>query len=73
MSFLTGQTDEEMERRRHAEEIRCEMTFGLMGRMPDFVKESVTDAAAFMEIPSRRGRHYSDKLERYHLDRRENN
>jgi len=67
-----GETEEEPEWRRHAEEIRYEMIFWLVGRMPDFVKESVTDAAAFMEIPSRRGGYYSDNLARYHLDRPEN-
>ncbi|MGC1400120.1 4-hydroxyphenylacetate 3-hydroxylase family protein [Candidatus Binatus sp.] len=72
MSFLVGETDEEVERRRHAEEIRCEMTFGLMGRMPDFMNALVTDAAAFMEIPSRHGRRYTDNLARYYLDCREN-
>src|SRR5215510_5704939 len=46
LSFLLAKTIEEVERRRHAEEFRAEATFGLMGRLPDFMNALVTDAAA---------------------------
>src|SRR5882724_7150767 len=46
LSFLMGETVEEVERRRRAEEIRCELTCGLLGRMPDFMNALMTDAAA---------------------------
>ncbi len=72
LSFLMGETVEEVERRRRAEEARCEMTCGLMGRMPDFMNALMTDAAAFMEIPSRRGRHFGENLFRYYEACREN-
>ncbi|MDB5108740.1 MAG: hypothetical protein JWM69_1681 [Candidatus Binatus sp.] len=72
ISFLMGDTVEEVDRRRKAEEIRCEMTCGLMGRMPDFMNALITDAAAFMEIPSQRGRRFGENLVRYYEDCREN-
>ena len=72
MSFLMGETVEEVERRRRAEEFRCELNGGLMGRMPDFMNALMTDAAAFMEIPSRRERRFGENLVRYYEDCREN-
>src|SRR5262249_37785485 len=46
LSFLLAETIEEVERRCRAEEFRAEATFGLMGRLPDFMNALVTDAAA---------------------------
>ncbi len=46
LSFLMADTPEEVEQRWKCEEFRAETTFGLMGRMPDFMNALVTDAAA---------------------------
>jgi len=46
LSFLLAKTVEDVERRWRAEEFRAEATFGLMGRLPDFMNALVTDAAA---------------------------
>jgi 4-hydroxyphenylacetate 3-monooxygenase oxygenase component len=72
VSFLMGETVEEVERRRRAEEFRCEMTCGLLGRMPDFMNALMTDAAAFMEIPSRANPELGRNLVRYYEECREN-
>src|SRR5215469_1050695 len=46
LSFLETRTAEDVTRRMRAEEFRAEATFGLMGRLPDFMNALVTDAAA---------------------------
>ena len=46
LSFLMAETAEDVERRVRAEEFRAETTYGLMGRMPDFMNALVTDAGA---------------------------
>jgi 4-hydroxyphenylacetate 3-monooxygenase/anthranilate 3-monooxygenase (FAD)/4-hydroxyphenylacetate 3-monooxygenase len=53
-SFLITRTWDEMERRLLGERLRCELTYGLMGRLPDFMNGFVTDMA---EIQGLLGRH----------------
>ncbi len=69
LSFLPGDTVEQVERRRRAEEFRCEFTCGLMGRMPDFMNAMVTDVAT-MNLP--RNPRFSANLMRYYEDCRDN-
>jgi 4-hydroxyphenylacetate 3-monooxygenase oxygenase component len=69
LSFLMGDTVEQVDRRRRAEEFRCESTCGLMGRMPDFMNALVTDAA-IMNLP--RNPRFEANLTRYYEDCREN-
>ena len=45
LSFLRVRGIEDAARRMRAEEFRAEATFGLMGRMPDFMNALLTDAA----------------------------
>ena len=45
LSFLMTETAEDVARRVRAEEFRAEATFGLMGRLPDFMNALLTDAA----------------------------
>ena len=71
VSFLMGDTVEDIERRRSAEEFRCEFTCGLMGRMPDFMNALVTDAA-MMNLTSRRNPRFAANLMHYYEDCREN-
>ena len=45
LSFLVTETVEDVTRRIRAEEFRAEATWGLMGRLPDFMNAMVTDAS----------------------------
>lgn len=71
-SFLMGETDAEVDKRRRSEEFRAEFTFGLMGRLPDFMNALVTDAAAYMDVPAKRVPKFGENLVRYYEDCREN-
>jgi 4-hydroxyphenylacetate 3-monooxygenase oxygenase component len=66
LSFLMAETVEEVEQRSRAEEMRAEFTYGLMGRMPDFMNALVTDATAVREILSQREPRFGDNLLRYY-------
>src|SRR5215468_10878576 len=48
LSFLSAKSADEVIRRQRADELRAETTFGLMGRMPDFMNAVVTDVALGM-------------------------
>ena len=48
MSFLPAKSADDVIRRQRADELRAETTFGLMGRMPDFMNAVVTDVALGM-------------------------
>src|SRR4030095_13534425 len=66
LSFLMAGTAEEVERRWRAEEFRAEATFGLMGRMPDFMNALVTDAAAAHEFIGEREPRFGENILRYY-------
>ena len=42
-SFVLAKTWEEMEQRLRGERARCELTYGLMGRLPDFMNAFITE------------------------------
>ena len=48
LSFLITESAEDITRRIRSEEFRAEATFGLMGRMPDFMNAMVTDGACYL-------------------------
>jgi 4-hydroxyphenylacetate 3-monooxygenase oxygenase component len=66
MSFLITDTEEDVERRVRAEEFRAESTFGLMGRMPDFMNALVTDAAVAHPFIGQRNQRFGENIFRYY-------
>ncbi|HKA55438.1 MAG TPA: 4-hydroxyphenylacetate 3-hydroxylase N-terminal domain-containing protein [Candidatus Binatia bacterium] len=71
LSFLLAETIEEVERRCRAEEFRAEATFGLMGRLPDFMNALVTDAAAAHTFLGQHESRFGDNVLRYYEQCRE--
>ena len=71
LSFLLAETIEEVERRRRAEEFRAEATFGLMGRLPDFMNALVTDAAAAHTFLGQQESRFGHNVLRYYEQCRE--
>ena len=45
-SFVLAETWQDIEKRRYAETARCELTCGMMGRLPDYMNAFVADMAA---------------------------
>ncbi len=66
LSFFMADTPEEVERRWKCEEFRAETTFGLMGRMPDFMNALVTDAAAARASFGQRNPQFGENILRYY-------
>lgn len=71
LSFLITDTAQDVDRRVRAEEFRAEATFGLMGRLPDFMNALVTDAAVAHEFIGQRNKQYGDNTLRYYEDCRD--
>jgi len=69
LSFLMTETTEDVTRRMRAEEFRAEATFGLMGRLPDFMNALVTDAAVAAPLIGEPG--FRDNIVRYYEECRE--
>ncbi|MGH7935091.1 MAG: 4-hydroxyphenylacetate 3-hydroxylase family protein [Candidatus Binataceae bacterium] len=69
--FLMAETVDQVERRIAAEEFRADLTFGLMGRMPDFCNALVTDVAVARAYLGRREARYAENLMRYYEECRE--
>jgi 4-hydroxyphenylacetate 3-monooxygenase oxygenase component len=72
LSFLLAETVEDVDRRVRAEEFRAEATFGLMGRLPDFMNALVTDAAAAHEFIGEREPRFGENILRYYEQCRDN-
>ena len=72
LSFLITDTEDDVDRRVRAEEFRAEATFGLMGRMPDFMNALVTDAAVAHPFIGQRNKQLGDNIQRYYEDCRDN-
>ena len=53
-SFIMPKTPDEMEQRLRGARARCELAYGLMGRLPDFMNGFVTDAAVIRGLLGRR-------------------
>jgi 4-hydroxyphenylacetate 3-monooxygenase oxygenase component len=71
LSFLLTGTAEDVARRIRAEEFRAEATFGLMGRLPDFMNALVTDGAAAASFIAQREPRFSENIVRYYEECRE--
>ncbi len=72
LSFLMAETAEDVERRVRAEEFRAETTYGLMGRMPDFMNALVTDAAIAAPFIGQREPRFGENARRYYEECRDN-
>ena len=72
LSFLITDTAEDVDRRVRAEEFRAEATFGLMGRLPDFMNALVTDAAVAHPFIGQRNKQFGDNIVRYYEACRDN-
>ncbi len=72
LSFLMAETLEDVERRVRAEEFRAETTYGLMGRMPDFMNALVTDAAIAAPFIGQREPRFGENALRYYAECRDN-
>jgi 4-hydroxyphenylacetate 3-monooxygenase oxygenase component len=72
LSFLIAETAEDVERRVRAEEFRAEITFGLMGRLPDFMNALVTDAAVASPFIGQREPRFGENVMRYYEQCRDN-
>lgn len=66
LSFLLTRSADDVNRRIRAEEFRAEATFGLMGRMPDFMNALVTDAAFAAPFLARREPRFGENILRYY-------
>src|SRR5262249_28688948 len=71
LSFLRVGGIEDAARRMRAEEFRAEATFGLMGRMPDFMNALVTDAAVAAPFLGKREPRFGENIVRYYEECRE--
>ncbi|HEV8716786.1 MAG TPA: 4-hydroxyphenylacetate 3-hydroxylase N-terminal domain-containing protein [Candidatus Binatia bacterium] len=65
-SFVIARTWDEMEQRLRGERARCEFTYGLMGRLPDFMNAFVTDAAAVRNLLGRRTPQFGENAWHYY-------
>ena len=72
LSFLLAESAEDVDRRVRAEEFRAEVTFGLMGRLPDFMNALVTDAAAAHAFLGQHESRFGQNVLRYYERCREN-
>jgi anthranilate 3-monooxygenase (FAD) / 4-hydroxyphenylacetate 3-monooxygenase len=71
LSFLITESADDIDRRIRSEEFRAEATFGLMGRLPDFMNALVTDAAVVAPLLNQRDSRCSENLLRYYEHCRE--
>ncbi len=71
-SFVLAKTWEEMAQRISGERLRCEFTYGLMGRLPDFMNAFVTDMAAIRSLLGRQRPEFGENAWRYYELCREN-
>ena len=65
-SFLPARTWDEVQQRLRGESLRKEATFGLMGRLPDFMNAFVTDAAVIApHVLGHKDKAFADNAIRY--------
>lgn len=65
-SFIMPKTPDQMEQRVRGERARCELTYGLMGRLPDFMNGFVTDTAAIRGLLGRRALRFGENAWKYY-------
>lgn len=64
-SFLLTRTWEEMLQRVDGESLRKDATYGMMGRLPDFMNAFVTDVAAIPHVLGHRDKAFAENALRY--------
>jgi len=65
-SFLMAKTWEQIEHRIRGERARCELTYGLMGRLPDFMNAFVADIAMIRDILNRSDPRFGENAKQYY-------
>lgn len=65
-SFVLAKTWDEIEQRIRGERTRCELTYGLMGRLPDFMNAFVADLAVIRAVLSRSDARFGENAWRYY-------
>lgn len=64
-SFLLATSVEEVERRMAGESIRTDLSYGMMGRLPDYMNAFATDCAAIAYLFGRHRPEYGERVVRY--------
>ncbi len=64
-SFLWATTFDEVQRRVQGEGVRTDLSYGLMGRLPDYVNAFATDCAAIAYLLGRRRPEFAENVLRY--------
>ncbi len=64
-SFLWAKSFEEVERRVQGESIRADLSYGLMGRLPDYMNAFTTDCAAIGYLLGRHRPEFGEHMLRY--------
>lgn len=65
VSFLRAATLGEVERRVRGESLRTDLTYGLMGRLPDYMNAFVTDFAGIAYLVAKANPEYGENVLRY--------
>ena len=71
-SFLFARDRDSLEQRIVGERLRCEQTYGLMGRLPDFLNAWVTDMAAVPHVLGAKDRKFAENAANYYAYCRDN-
>lgn len=64
-SFLMAKSWDEMQQRVDGESLRKDATYGLMGRLPDFMNAFLTDVAAIPHVLGHKDKAFADNAIRY--------
>jgi len=64
-SFMWATTFEQVEQRIRGESVRADLSYGLMGRLPDYMNALTTDCAAIAYLLGRRRPEFGDNMRRY--------
>jgi len=70
-SYLFAQTAEEMAQRVRGETERKTDTYGMMGRMPDYMNAFITDVAAIGYVLGHKDQRFADNAQRYYENARD--
>lgn len=65
VSFLLARTDDELAQRVAGESLRADLTYGLMGRLPDYMNAMVTDLAAIDSLLGHRNPEFGQRARAY--------
>lgn len=65
-SFLIPETWEQFQARMRCERVRCELTYGMMGRLPDFVNANISSWASLHKWFGRNERRFGENTWNYY-------